>query len=306
VTKGPIRDVAASVRQRLLNQARNTNRPFQELLQYFAMERFLYRLSKSSHANRFVLKGALMFTVWRAPASRPTKDIDLLGRMANTVDTVVPAIADVCNQTVEPDGLVFHGDSVAGTVIKEEADYSGVRVTFQVTLQNARVAMQIDVGYGDVITPAAGPVEYPTILDFPAPRLLGYNRETAVAEKFEALVKLGLLNSRMKDFYDLWLVSRQFEFEGVTLAAAVTRTFANRGTDVDPKPVALTDAFAGDRGKRTQWAGFLKKSRLPDAPADLPTVIDALVPFLLPVAMAIHASTAFDHIWHPPGPWRPR
>jgi hypothetical protein len=306
VTKGPIRDVAASVRQRLLNRARATNRPFQELLQYFAMERFLYRLSRSPHAGRFVLKGALMFAVWSAPASRPTKDIDLLGHMANTVDAVVPAVRDVCNQAVEPDGLVFHTDSVAGTVIKEEADYPGVRVTFRVTLQNARVAMQIDVGFGDVITPAADPVEYPTVLDFPAPRLLGYNRETAVAEKLEALVKLGLVNSRMKDFYDLWLVSRQFEFDGTALAAAVTKTFANRGTDMDPRPFALTPAFAGDRGKQTQWAGFLRKSRLTDAPADLPAVIDALGQFLLPMVAAVHASSAFDQAWIPPGPWRPR
>ena len=306
MTKGPIRDVAASVRQRLLNRARATNRPFQELLQYFAMERFLYRLSRSPHASRFVLKGALMFAVWRAPTSRPTKDIDFLGRMANTEDAVVPAVRDVCNQAVETDGLVFHADTVAGTVIKEEADYSGVRVTLRVTLQNARVAMQIDVGFGDVITPAAGSVEYPSVLDFPTPRLLGYNRETAVAEKFEALVKLGLLNSRMKDFYDLWLVSRQFEFDGTVLAAAVTRTFANRGTDVDPHPFALTPAFAGDRGKQTQWAGFLRKSRLTDAPADLPAVIDTLGQFLLPVVTAVHASAAFDQIWIPPGPWQPR
>jgi hypothetical protein len=306
VTKGPIRDVAASVRQRLLNRAKATNRPFQELLQYFAMERFLARLSRSQHASRFVLKGALMFTVWRAPASRPTKDIDLLGRMANTVDAVVPTIRDVCNQAVEPDGLVFHAESVAGTVIKEEADYSGVRVTFRVTLQNARVAMQIDIGFGDVITPGAGPVEYPSVLDFPAPRLLGYNRETAVAEKFEALVKLGLLNSRMKDFYDLWLVSREFRFDGPALMAAVTRTFANRGTDLDASPLALTAAFAGDRDKQAQWAGFLKKSRLTNAPADLPAVIDTLGPFLLPVAAAVHSSAPFDQVWTPPGPWQPR
>ena len=248
MTKGPIRDVAASIRQRLLKQARATNRPFQELLQYFAMERFLYRLSRSPHASRFVLKGALMFTVWRAPASRPTKDIDLLGRMANT-ERSRPGHQDICTRPSSRRARV-HADSIAGTIIKEEADYSGVRVTFRVTLQNARVAMQIDVGFGDVITPAAGPVEYPTVLDFPTPRLLGYNRETAVAEKFEAMVKLGLLNSRMKDFYDLWLVSRQFEFDGTALVVAVTRTFANRGTDVDPHPFALTPAFAGDRESR--------------------------------------------------------
>jgi len=166
--------------------------------------------------------------------------------------------------------------------------------------------MQIDVGFGDVITPAAGPVEYPTVLNFPAPKLLGYNRETAVAEKFEALVKLGLLNSRMKDFYDLWLVSRQFEFDGTTLAAAVARTFAHRGTDMDPNPFSLTPAFAGDRAKQTQWAGFLSKTRLTDAPAELPAVIDALGPFLLPVAAAVLASAAFNQVWIPPGPWQLR
>jgi len=270
------------------------------------MERFLYRLSRSRHADRFVLKGALMFAVWRAPASRPTKDIDFLGRVANTVDEVVAAMRDVCRQIVEPDGLVFQADSVAGTVITEDADYSGVRATFQVTLQNARVSMQIDVGFGDVITPAASPVEYPPILDFPGPRLLGYNRETAVAEKFEAMVKLGVLNSRMKDFYDLWLVSRQFEFDGAALAAAVTRTFENRGTEVDRNPPALTSAFSGDRGKQAQWVAFLRKSRLNDVPTKLDAIIDALRPFLIPVAVAVHTSAEFDQLWTPPGPWKPR
>jgi hypothetical protein len=303
VTKS-VKDVPASVRQRLQNAARKANRPFQELLEYYAMERFLYRLSSSPHAGQFVLKGALMFRVWNAPVSRPTKDIDLLGRMENTVEVVVPVFREICGQPAEPDGLVFHADTVTGAAIKEDADYSGVRVTFLATLQNARVAMQIDVGFGDVVTPAPATTDYPTILDFPAPRLKGYSRETAVAEKFEVMVKLGLVNSRMKDFYDVWLLSRQFDFDGSTLAMAISRTFTNRKTSVVPIPMALTPAFAADTGKQVQWRAFLQKSKLETAPADLHEVVKVLGTFLLPVAAAVHDARAYDGSWQPPGPWK--
>jgi hypothetical protein len=290
----------------LQDVAKKTNRPFQELLGYYAMERFLYRLACSPHTERFVLKGALMLRAWHAPASRPTKDIDLLGRMDNTVEAVVPVFRDVCGQEVEPDGLVFHADTVTGVAIKEDADYAGVRVSFLATLQNARVAMQVDVGFGDVVTPAATATDYPTILDLPAPRLAGYSRETAVAEKFEAMVKLGLVNSRMKDFYDIWLLSRQFDFDGPTLATAVSRTFANRKTPVVAAPFALTPAFATDVGKKAQWRAFLRKAKLDDAPADLQEVVDALAAFLLPVAGAVHGGGAFERAWQAPGPWQAR
>jgi hypothetical protein len=175
------KDVAASVRRRLADHARATGRPFQEVLQYFAMERFLYRLSQSPQAEKFVLKGALMFVAWRAPPSRPTKDIDLLGRTENSVGAICAAMREVCTSPVEPDGLVFDPESVAGQVIKEDADYEGVRVTLRGALQNARITMQVDVGFGDVIVPGPAMTEYPTILDFGPPRLKGYSRETAVA-----------------------------------------------------------------------------------------------------------------------------
>lgn len=302
--KKPVNDVAASVRQRLQNVAKKTNRPFQEVLEYFAMERFLYRLACSKHASRFVLKGALMFRAWNAPASRPTRDIDLLGRMDSNVTAVVPVFKDVCNETVEPDGLIFHADSVAGQVIKEDADYAGVRVTFRATLQNSRFAMQVDVGFGDVMTPAAVATEYPTILDLPAPRLNGYSRETVVAEKFEAMVKLGLVNSQMKDFYDIWLLSQQFNFDGSVLSNAITRTFAHRKTQILAAPTALTSVFAHDAQKQTQWRAFLRKSRLTDAPAALPDVIVVLAAFLLPAAQAIVDGQAFNRTWQALGPWK--
>ncbi len=298
-----IRDLPASVRQRLLDNARLTGRPFQEVLQYFAMERFLYRLSQSPHANTFVLKGALLFTAWGGPATRPTKDIDLLARMDNAVDAVTAVIKEVCSLEVQPDGLAFDLESVSGEAIKEDADYSGVRVTFLVTIQNARISMQIDVGFGDVVTPSVNATTYPVLLDFPAPELLSYPRETVVAEKFEAMTKLGTFNSRMKDFYDIWILSRQFSFNGASLADAISQTFANRQTAVTAKPVALTPAFSRDNAKQTQWQGFVRKSKLDGAPADLSSVIDDLVLFLQPVAEAIENGVRFDMTWMPPGPW---
>jgi predicted nucleotidyltransferase component of viral defense system len=303
--KKEVKDTAASVRQRLQNVAKKANRPFQEVLEYFAMERFLYRLSRSEHAGRFILKGALMFRVWNAPTSRPTRDIDLLARMDNTV--VAPVFQDVCNQQVEADdGLVFHADTVTGQAIKEDADYAGVRVTFRATLQNSRIAMQIDVGFGDVLTPAAVATEYPTVLEMPAPRLNGYSKETVIAEKFEAMVKLGLVNSRMKDFYDIWLLARQFDFDGPLLSTAITRTFANRKTPITPSPFALTPAFPADADKQKQWRAFVRKSGLEDAPGELHEVVAVLGSFLLPLAMAIVDGRALNHIWQAPGPWKQR
>ncbi len=297
------KNLPASVRQRLANKAQETGRPFQEVLQYFAMERFLYRLSRSPHADKFVLKGALMFTAWGGLSSRPTKDIDLLARMDNTVEAVETVMREVCGQEVEADGLVFDTESVAGEAIKEDADYPGVRVTFLVTLLNGRLSMQIDMGFGDVVTPSAAMTGYPALLDFPAPLMLGYPRETVVAEKFEAMTKLGLLNSRMKDFYDLWVLCQQFDFDGVTLATAIRRTFTHRKTAVVAHPTALTPTFGGDATKQTQWHGFLRKTRLNDLPTSLQSVIDELVLFLVPVAEAVKTGSTFNQVWTAPGPW---
>jgi hypothetical protein len=299
----PATDIAASVRQRLYNNAKASGRPFQEVLQYFAMERFLYRLARSPYAARFVLKGALMFTAWRAPASRPTRDIDLLAHVDNNVPRIVSIVGEVCRQDVEPDGVVYDADGIQGRVIKEDAEYEGVRVTFQAALDKATVPMQLDLGFGDVVTPAPSITDYPTILEFAAPRLYGYSRETAIAEKFEAMVKLGRLNSRLKDFFDLWILSRQFDFDGPTLALAVARTFAHRGTQHEYPPVALTSEFASDPARSSQWRGFLKKANLTIAPADFPAVVGAIGGFLEPVAQAIRSGQEFAERWKAPGPW---
>lgn len=299
----PKKDIAHSVRQRLMNVAKATNRPFQEVLEYYAMERFLYRLTRSPHAGRFVLKGALMFRAWGGAASRPTRDIDFLGRMDNAVEAIVPVFRDVCGADVEPDGMVFDPATVAGVAIKEDADYSGVRVTLVATLQNARVAMQADVGFADVVTPGPVETEYPVILEFPGPRLAGYTRETVVAEKFEAMVRLGELNSRMKDFYDLWVLARRFDFDGATLSRAVARTFENRKTFMPDFPIALSAGFASVPGKDAQWKGFVRKAKLDDAPRELADVTTEIAAFLLPVAASVESAVELQQNWKAPGPW---
>jgi len=273
-------------------------------LQYFAIERFLYRLAKSPHASKFVLKGAVMLAVWQAPISRPTMDIDLLGFTNNSIDTMVAVTQAICTQVVEPDGLTFEPESVEGERIVEDADYTGVRVRFRGNLGTARITMQLDIAFGDVVVPQPVTVTYPTILPLPAPRLRGYSRESAIAEKFEAMVKLGMLNSRMKDFFDVWLLARQFDFEGPTLTTAITQTFATRRTVVPAEPIALTDAFAADIGKQTQWRSFIRRSLLQHAPDTLADVVTTLAMFLGPIAKTLAAREVFEHVWQAPGPWR--
>ena len=302
MTKQTSANLPASVHQRLLNKARQTNRPFNELLQYYVMERFLYRLSKSAHSGKFILKGALMFTAWKLEAYRPTMDIDLLGRTANSLGALAAFAKNICIQKVEPDGVVFDPESVRATRIAEGANYQGVRIRLQASLGNARVTQQLDIGFGDIVVPAPKTIEYPTILDFPAPRLRGYSKETIVAEKLESLVMLGILNSRMKDYFDIWTLSRQFDFDGETLSHAIAKTFSSRGTTLVPEPVGLTSRFADDPTKKAQWRGFVRKSRLEDS-ADLGEVILGLRSFLDPVTSAQTTGRKFSGKWRASGPW---
>jgi hypothetical protein len=296
-------NLAASVQARLQNHARTANRPFQELLQYYAMERFLYRLSTTSHRARFVLKGALMLHVWDAPLARATKDLDFLGRLDNSLENLERVVQEVCTADVEPDGMVFDPATVKTERIKEDADYEGVRIRFVGLLGKARVAMQLDVGFGDVVTPGAQDVTYPTLLDFPAPALSGYPRETVVAEKFQAMVYLSTLNSRMKDFYDVWLLARQFPFDGAVLAKAVAATFAHRETAIDVVPIAFTPAFTEQASTLAQWTAFRKKLPNTECPLMLAEVVSFLGHFLLPLARACEHGDGFEHQWPPGGPW---
>lgn len=297
------RDLGTSVRQRLLNQARAQNRPFQELLQYFAMERFLYPLAKSPNAGWFVLKGALLLTAWRAPLSRPTMDIDLAGRTNNQLDHIKDLIGVVCELAVDDDGIEFNRASIEVSRIKEDADYEGVRVQFHATLARARIPMQLDIGFGDVITPEPTELAYPTLLEFPAPVLRAYPKETVIAEKLEALTALGLLNSRIKDYYDLALLSRMYPFDGKRLADAIVATFRHRGTTFEAEPIGLTQAYCDDPARLLQWRAFLRRSRFGEEAGDLTRLINEIRPFVLPVLSKAAAEHPFNARWKPGGPW---
>ena len=188
--------------------------------------------------------------------------------------------------------------------IIEGADYEGVRVRFQGKLGRARVSMQLDVAFGDVVFPSAIVAEYPVMLDFPRPRLLSYTKESTVAEKLEAMVKLGILNSRMKDFFDIWWLSQHSDFDGRRLGTAISKTFSKRQTRIPPEPVCLTPVFAEEPGKESQWKGFIRKSRLQNAPQDLAEVIEGIATFLVPVIDSLARGKSFKGTWRACGPWR--
>jgi predicted nucleotidyltransferase component of viral defense system len=298
-------NISQSVHRRLLNLAREQGRPFQELLQHYTLERFLYRLGQSSYADNFVLKGALMFRVWEGPLSRPTRDIDLLGRLNSSVENLMQAVRTICEQGVaENDGLVFHRDSVEGEAIVEAARYSGVRVRLFATLGRARIPLHVDVGFGDVIVPGPVSIHLPTLLDFPPPHLQGYSRESAIAEKLQAMVYLGEINSRMKDFYDIWLLASRFTFDGATLATAIRATFEHRSTILPAAPLGLSDEFVAQKDKQTQWHAFVRRQIPQDEVLSFEQTVDNLQAFLLPVVAALVAEEPFERRWTPGGPWQ--
>lgn len=294
-------NIAASIRQRLRNQARSDKRPFNERLQYYAMERFLYRLSQSAHAQRFILKGALMLRAWQSPEIRPTMDIDLLGRTSNEEDSIIAQIRDIISVEVDKDGLIFNPESIRAERITEDADYEGIRVRFTGSLDGARVYMQIDVGFGDIVHPEPIESELPTILGSPPPKLLCYSRESAIAEKFEAMLKLGELNSRMKDFYDIWLLSRQFEFKGQELAEAIRLTLEHRGTELSEKVVAFSSAFIDAR--QGQWTAFHKRLAQDSVPAEFGEIVAGIESFLKLIITALASGAEPPDHWPPTGPW---
>ena len=245
-----------------------------------------------------------MFSAWCGLASRPTMDIDLLGTIDNRLEVISDAIKDACLIDVEADGISFNAETVEAVRITEDAEYEGVRVRVHGSLGNARFSIQIDIGFGDVIVPHASTVSYPVILDFPAPEMKGYTMESTIAEKFQAMVKLGVLNSRMKDFYDIWVLSRTFDFQGKILAEAVEKTFEKRNTPVTLDAALFDPSFGKDGDKNVQWQSFIRKTKLTKAPESFGEVIDAVNGFLEPLAASIVERRAFNSNWIAPGPWR--
>ena len=292
------RNIGASVRARLLDRSRVERSDFQILLTRYALERLLYRLSVSEHRDRFILKGAMLFVTWVADPFRPTRDLDLLGHGDSHAEAIADTFRVICAQPVADDGVVFDGAALEAASIREAAEYGGVRVRTTATIAGARIPIQIAVGFGDAVTPAPLKIDYPTLLDNPAPRLWAYPVETVVAEKFEALTTLGMANSRLKDFYDLWLVAQTFEFSHSILANAVRRTFERRGTGLPTDtPTGLTDDFAAARS--IQWRAFIGRERMAAVPGSLTVVVADLRAFLLPLT----AIPQIGREWPRGGPW---
>lgn len=303
MTKSPPTDIGASVRARLLRLARERGEDFQLVLTRYANERLLFRIASSRYSEQFVLKGAALFTLWTGKPHRATRDLDLLGFGDTSVDHVREVFAEVLALDVSDDGVRFDLRSLAVAPIREEHEYGGVRVELVARITNAQVRLQVDVGFGDAITPGASIVEFPPLLYFPAPRLWAYPRETVVAEKLEAMVKLGIANSRMKDFYDVAVLARDFDFDGELLAQAIRATFQRRNTPLPTTtPVALTAEFAEDATKKTQWSGFVRKAGVRDA-GSLAEAIVAVRAFVeAPIAAAANRSPA-PLSWRAGGAW---
>jgi len=303
--KKDITNIQASIRARLQNKAKEANQTFAEILQYYGMERFLYRFSRSKYADKFILKGALMFTVWQVSERRTTLDIDFSARYDNQIAAIEKIIKDVCKVEVTPDGLIFDATTVKGKKIKEDTDYEGVRVRFLGFLERARIPMQIDMAFGDVIYPKPKSIDYPIILDLPKPNLKGYPAESVISEKVEAMVKLGLLNSRMKDFYDIWLMMRQFNFNGADLTEALKKTFEHRKTALpEGRPLFAEEIYDEKSDRQTLWRAFLKKGDIKHAPEKLAATAKEIEVLLIKPLGAINEGRPFNGEWKAPGPWR--
>ena len=297
------RNVAASVRQRLLNRARERGEDFNYLLTRYANERLLYRLSKSGYRDQFVLKGAVLFELWTATSHRATCDLDLLGLGESAVAPVQAVFRDLCTMQVPPDGVRFLVGSVRAKPIRERQVESGIRVRLKADVGGARIGLQVDVGFVDVVMPHSVEADFPTMLDFPPARMRAYPRETVVDEKSEAMVRLGIANTRMKDFCDLWVMATSFAFRGNSLAAALAATFGSRDTPLPvDAPVALRSEFGTYAAKQAQWAAFVGRSRLSGFP-NLASVVAMLQRVLLPPVSAATQGAEFERDWLAGGDW---
>ena len=304
MTKGKPTNVAASIRQKLLNFAGKTGDDPNIIWSRYAIERLLYRLSVSESSGEFILKGAALFTVWSNEPHRPTMDLDLLGHGEDSNERMANIFQMICRMNVADDGLVFDEKSIRVVPIREGMEYHGCRVNLLAYLGNMRIPVQVDIGFGDVVTPKAELIEYPTMLELPAPSIRACPQSTVIAEKFHAMVTLGIANSRMKDFYDLYVLASRFAFDGAILVKAVRATFKRRKTTVPPvTPVALSDEFGSDSVKNIQWNAFVRKSGIEQKAPDFLTLLSILREFLLPVMKAASEQDSVPGEWKAGGPW---
>ncbi len=301
----PTKGLAHSIHVRLVARAKELGTESQLLLERYALHRLLYRLSVSEHAERFLLKGAQLMLLWAGEMVRSTRDADLLGFGNLSNDNLQSIFADLCALLVPDDGMEYLVDTIRISPIREETAYGGRRVTIQARLGNARLHLQVDVGLGDAVTPEPEWVELPQLFDLPAIRLRAYRPETSIAEKLETMVALGLVNSRMKDYFDIYVLSLRGAFDQSVLARAIGETFRRRGTKLPSGlPVGLSAAYAEERGKTAQWRGFLARVDAKGIPDDLGAVVKAGASFAWPVLVTAQEGRAGTMHWPPGGPWR--
>jgi predicted nucleotidyltransferase component of viral defense system len=298
------KNYAASVHQRLLNYARSSGQDFMFVLRTFAMERLLYRLSRSPYADNFVLKGAMLFKLWTGDFYRPTRDIDVHAIKSETIVSLKVTFQKISRLPFLEDGMTYLPDTVKVHEIREEQQYGGLRVTLTAMLGSAEIKLQVDCGFGDVITPDPIVTYFPTLLDLPAPQLHTYPKETAVAEKFEAIIRLGMANSRMKDFYDIWALASDFPFSGQIVTSAIQNTFNRRQTPLPTgTPEAFKASFIQNPLKQNQWQAFVRKASFVKVEKDFEKTVDFLKSFLLPPIEAILKEKLFKMNWSAGGPW---
>lgn len=300
---GP-KNLVASIQARLVERSRELGVEHQLTLARFGGERLLYRLSKSEFADRFILKGAALLLLWLGEPIRPTKDVDLLGFGDTSAEALKRVFVSLCAIEAAEDGLVFLVESVEVEAIREEQEYGGMRIKLMAMLGNVRIPLQVDVGAGDAVVPPPEVLDFPGLLDLPRARLRAYRPETSIAEKTEAMVRLALANSRMKDFFDIHRLAETRTFDGETMRLAVTATFTRRGVDIPTeRPLALTSEFAEDAQKKVQWAAFVRRTRRPDL-HDLSAIIAALDRFLWPLLQAAARGKPWPVTWSNGGPWK--
>lgn len=301
----PIKNIPASILARLRNQSEIMERPYAEILQYFAMERFLYRLSKTKYAEKFVLKGGLLFYVWNLTLRRPTRDIDFRGYVSSDSNNLLKIISTVIEESNPEDGIVFDQQSVSVEETQIDADYLGIRVKLTALLERTRIPLQIDIGFSDELASKAEIIEYPNILpDLKTTQMKSYPKEAVVAEKFHAMVRHAELNSRMKDYYDLWLLLKTFEFESTSLQKAIETTFKKRETDLPTeRPAALTVEFAAIN--QATWDNFLAKAKLETPESmDFTNIIEGIWNFIQHPLQTSVAGKTLNRKWFPSKGWR--
>jgi hypothetical protein len=304
--KDALKNVAASVRDRLKTVMASTGQDYNTLLTRYTIERFLFRLSESEYRNRFVLKGALLFALWNETPHRVTRDLDLLGFGDSSSEELEAVFAKICACQVPDDGVIFDSASVKAEPIRAQELYVGVRLNIQGMIGSARTLLQIDVGFGDATAVQPVEVEFPSLLeDMPAAWIRAYRMESALAEKYEAAVTLGLLNSRMKDYYDFYFLGNHSAFDGQELADSIRATFERRGTVLPvATPAGFSAAFWNDPGRQAMWKSFWRKSVKLDPMLSLEQVVSFAAGFLLPPALAAAEGRPFSSLWKPGGSWK--